>query len=141
MTHVVFCFLLLAQAQVGWTVPAEGITIPADGKGMPDGDYGIRADVERPMSLRLTGKDVIAVLTITGRLRHTRSGSLARGTESLKPLRIMPNENEGTWRTIIGFTVDESGFLVVTDEKGSSHRIKVLAGKTSPGGEIESIGH
>lgn len=107
---------------------ADGITIPDSAEGIPDANLMIDVDAGKEARLSLTGKTINALLDLSGTARYTFDGKLARGTAKLKPTQITTTKKQGTWHKITAFGIDSNAFLLVTDETGSSYRIKLAPG-------------
>lgn len=115
-------------------VSAGGITIPRDLPGAPKG----RGVFPTPISLR--GNPAFATLKYSGRMECTADGRLGGGTDKFKPTQIQTSKNPDKWLTVSSFSIGKDGFLVVTDESGTSYKIKLPPILSRNSGTIEELG-
>ncbi len=105
-------------------VSTEGITIPDGTQGAPEGFAREEAMPGREATDALAGEKANYLLKFTGAIACSSDGKVATGTIMFKPTRIMSSKEEGTWILISSFTLDQEGFLIITDASGAKYRIK-----------------
>jgi hypothetical protein len=132
--------VLIAAADLSKYVSADGITIPSEAPGVPGGSGVFMRTVERrEMSMSLEGNPPLAMLNYTGTLSSNREGKLAGGTESFKPTRLQTSKNLDKWLKVVSFSIGKDGFLVITDESGTSYRIKAALPFPGATGSIQEL--
>jgi hypothetical protein len=109
-------------------VSGEGLTIPEGAEGIPNANLGTDSLPGKTVRLSLSGKAFAALLEFAGSAQYTLDGKLARGTERMKPTQITTTKKDGVWLKVTGLGIDKDGFLLVSDESGSTYRIALGSG-------------
>jgi hypothetical protein len=124
-------------------ISTDGITIPNNASGMPEGKFLISPFSGQMTRISLKGETLNANLDTSGEGSFSSDGKLAQGTLKFKPIRIMTTNNNKTWLNIKKYSIDENCFLIVTteqmsifDKAGVSYRIKF---GSSFNGAIEEV--
>ena len=103
-------------------VSVGGITIPMSAQDAPQADFS-RENSEGQVTDYLSGPNFTAHLKYGGLAAFSQDGRLAKGTRKFNPTQLMTSRDEGVWVPISKRSLDEHGFLIVTDANGGEYRI------------------